>query len=380
MRILHVVNVSFVLPYYIGEQFDYFKAQGIEFHVACSPSAHLNEYANKKEFVAHPVKILRSINPVTDVISVIKLIRLIRTYKIDVVIGHTPKGGLLAMIASSIVRINKRIYFRHGLMYETSLGLKRTLLMLIEKLTGRLATKVICVSPSVLEISNNEGLSSGSKNFLLNKGTCNGVDINRFSRAAFTESYLLGLKGKYGILPGDKVIGYVGRLVNDKGINELMESWEVLTKKYKTAKLLLVGPFEERDSISEQMKTYISDNQSIIHTGLIDDVSAFYGLMDIFILPSYREGFPTVVLEASAMEIPVLTTTSTGCKDSIIDRNTGMFIDINSSDIVNKISYYLDNAEIAIQHGKNGRGHVIKDYAQEKIWKEIKYKVLEISK
>lgn len=378
MKVLHVVNISFVLPYYIGDQFDYFIDKGVEFHVACSPSDFLTEYSKRKKIKAHPIDVLREISPLKDVISIYKLIKVIKSEKIDIVIGHTPKGGLLAMIASSIVGVQKRIYFRHGLMYETSSGLKRKILIGIEKFTGRLATKIVCVSPSVLKVSNTVGLSNPKKNILLNKGTCNGIDVEKFTRSKILDKHTLALKNRYHIKDNDKVVGYVGRLVNDKGISELIESWKILLEKYDNIKLLLIGPFEERDSLSDEVKDFIANTPSIIHTGLVEDVFSFYALMDMFILPSHREGFPTVVLEASAMELPVITTMATGCIDSIEVNRTGVFITNKPEDIANKISFYLENPIIGVEHGKNGRINVVKEYEQEKIWKEIEDNVLEL--
>jgi len=377
-KILHVVNISFVLPYYIGEQFDYFKKKGIEFYVACSPSEHLLSYAKKKQITPFPIQILREINFVQDLKSIFKLIKLIKRNNIDIVIGHTPKGAMIAMIAAFFAGVSKRIYFRHGLMYETSFGLKRNLLIWIERLTGLLATKVVCVSPSVLRISNHQKLNSTRKNLLLNIGTCNGINVNWFGKERVSEVNVKEIASKSKIESHHQVIGYVGRLVNDKGINELIEAWKILLSKYNNIKLLLVGPFEERDSISEELKQYIRDEPTIIHTGLINDTSLYYQLMSVFVLPSHREGFPTVVLEASSMQLPVLTTKVTGCIDSIIEGVTGEYISKDPHDIAAKIAYYLDNKEIALAHGLNGRTFVQQHFAQEKIWDEIESKVLEL--
>ena len=163
--------------------------------------------------------------------------------------------------------------------------------------------------------------------------------------------------------------------MNDKGINELISAWEGLLKSHLNIKLLLVGPFEDRDSVPETVKTYISNTPSIIHTGLIGDIAPYYALMNIFILPSYREGFPTSVLEASAMELPVLTTKATGCRDSIIEGHTGMFISFDISDIIDKVSIYLNNPSFALAHGKNGRSFVLENFQQERLWEEIGEKI-----
>jgi glycosyltransferase involved in cell wall biosynthesis len=375
-KVLHVVNISFVLPYYIGDQFDYFSNRGIIFYVACQPSKHLIQYAEEKKFKPFSVNILREINVFQDLKAIYLLSEYIKKEGIEIVVSHTPKGGLIGMISSYLAGIDNRVYFRHGIMYETSEGIKKILLKSIERFTGFLATKVVCVSPSVLAFSNREKLSARHKNLILNQGTCNGIDAsNKFNRSKIVPAVISELKRKYKISPEDRVVGFVGRLVNDKGINELISAWEGLLKSHSNIKLLLVGPFEDRDSVPEAVKTYISNTPSIVHTGLINDIAPHYALMNIFILPSYREGFPTSVLEASAMELPVLTTKATGCRDSIIDEHTGMFINLDVSDIIEKVGVYLRSSSLALIHGKNGRDFVLENFQQGRIWEEIEEKI-----
>lgn len=377
-KVLHVVNISFVLPYYIGDQFDFFMEKGVKFYVACQASKHLSEYSAEKDFIPKEVNILRKISPYEDFKAVYKLWKIIKAEKIDLVIGHTPKGGLIGLLAAYLAGVEQRIYFRHGLMYETSNGVKRFFLRGIEIFTGYLATKVVCVSPSVISLSNTERLSAASKNIILNKGTCNGIDaLYKFNNVNIDIEHVFNLREMHGLSSEDRIIGYVGRLVNDKGINELLLAWKELLKVHSDIKLLLVGPLEERDSLSEEATSYIKNTPSIIYTGLIKDVEFYYCLMNIFILPSYREGFPTVVLEASAMELPVITTRVTGCKDSIIENHTGVFVDLNPDDIKIKIDQYLNNPQLAKKHGIMGRSFVLNNFDQLKIWSEIENKVFE---
>ena len=377
MKILHVVNTSFVLPYFLGDQIEHFTKTGVKIYIACHPSSHLREFGNMHNCTVKEVEIIREISFSSDFRAIMDLRKFIKNEKIDIVIGHTPKGGLIGMVAAYFSNVEKRIYFRHGLMYETSKGFKRLLLIFVEKLTGYLATKVVCVSDSVRKRSVLERLNSPRKNVLLNLGSCNGIDTSRFSNGNLATDKLK-LRDKFGISSDDFVVGFVGRLVNDKGINELIEAWKILQANTINATLLIVGPYEERDSISFELKQFIKNESTILHVGLMDDVIPYYKLMDLFILPSYREGFPTVVLEASAMELPVVTTRSTGCIDSIIENETGIFCNIEPMSISEKILYYLNNPAIAKQHGRNGRKFVLSNFQQEIIWNEIKEKLIEL--
>lgn len=368
-NILHVVNISFVLPYYLGDQINFFKNRGYNISIACSPSKHLEDFGRQKKIDVYPVEVKRSISVLTDIKSIFLLYRLIKKNKIDTIVGHTPKGALLAMIAGFIARVENRIYFRHGIVFETSKGFKKTLLINIEKLTAKLATKIVNVSTSVQQKIKGYGLDYPEKNILLNKGTCNGIDLAKFSEKHDQEA-ILSLKEKYKIR-NSKVIGYIGRLVNDKGINELIKAWSLILNEDLDIKLMLVGPYEDRDGLPKETREFIRNCDSVIEVGHVDEVVGFYEIMEVLILPSYREGFPTVVLEASAMSLPIITTRSTGCIDSIVDGFTGIFAEIDPEDIKNKILYYINNQEVATNHGKNGKKFVEQNFAQELIWLEM---------
>ncbi|WP_198666907.1 glycosyltransferase family 4 protein [Taibaiella helva] len=372
IKILHVVSISFSLPYFIGDQFDYFRKQGVQFYVASSPSPHFSKYAAEKHFVPLEVNILRSISPLKDLKAVWQLSKEIRKNNIRTVIGHTPKGGLIAMLAAKLAGVKATVYFRHGIMYETSTGLKRALLKSIERLTGALASRVVCVSESIKRISEEEHLSARDKNVILASGSCNGIDARGHFNPVHTDLLLIhNMRKELRIAEDDFVVGFVGRLVRDKGIQELVQAWKQLRSKHRNIKLLLVGPLEERDSLDEQTKQDILTDPTIIFTGLVEDARNFYALMNAFILPSYREGFPTVVLEASAMALPVIATKVTGCIDAVKADETGMFCRHDPDDIAEKIRLLYENREQARELGIRGREWVLADFEQEKVWKDI---------
>ncbi len=372
-KVLQVVNIPFVLPYFFGDQISYLKQNGLDITICCSPGPELDEFCLKYNIKFFPLDIRRKIDPITDLRSVFKLSQFIKKENFDFVVGHTPKGSLLAMVAAYIARTNHRIYFRHGIVYETDTGLKRRLMTFLERTTSYLATKIISVSQSVMLVSQVSNLGAPSKNVLINKGTCNGIDLSRFSRRGNTK-----LREKLGLNGQHKLVGFVGRLVNDKGINELIEAWKMISQVRSDAILLLVGPFEDRDSLPIETKEQILSDESIVYVGNVSDTVPYYNIMDVFILPSYREGFPTVVLEASAMALPVITTRSTGCIDSIIEGETGMFTSINAKDIAKAMLYYLENPSVGIIHGENGRAWVSRNFKQEVVWENIKNKVFEL--
>lgn len=369
MNILHVVNVYFVLPYFIGDQFKYFKSKGYSFNVVCSPSEYLKDYADMQGFDYIESPINRSISMRDDLKSISAIRRYIRERKIDVIVGHTPKGGLLAMIAGWLSRVPKRIYFRHGLVYETSHGLKRFILVSVDRIASACATQVVCVSPSVLKRSIEDKLAPAKKQIILGKGTCNGVDTaGKFNPENIDPQKLQDLRKRYGISESNYVIGFSGRLVRDKGVIPLVEAFEQL-EDADYCRLLLVGMFEERDALPDEIRAKILNTRRIIYTGFINgNMEYYYAMMNQCILPSYREGFPTAVLEAQSMGLPVLTTKVTGCCDSIVDGKTGLFISHSPADIKSKIdAIRLRN----VIDGNEGRRWVIENFDSPKIWAEI---------
>ncbi|WP_025124806.1 glycosyltransferase family 4 protein [Myroides odoratimimus] len=360
-KILHIINVSFVINHFFGNQFDYFNKKGYSFTVACSEDDNLYKESEKKSFKVFPLAVLRSISPLQDIVSIWKLYRFIKKEKFDIVIAHSPKGGLIGITASFFAGSKQRVFFRHGLVFETAKGFKRKLLIGIEKIIGALASKVVNVSESIILESNRYNLNNEKKNILLGKGTCSGVDLVRFKKRDKENNNF--------------VVGYVGRLSKDKGIVELIDGWEMFEKDKSNVELHLIGPFDERDVLPKRIIEKIEKIKSIRFYGLVKDTSSYYNNMNVFILPSYREGFGMVVLEASASGIPVITTRKTGCINSIIENVTGIFTEISSNDIKKSIEYYYYNPLIQLEHGENGIEFVKENFDENYIFTEIENKV-----
>lgn len=376
-NVLHVFTVPFSITYFVGEQFSYLHTlSGNRYFVACSGGQELLDLSKKLQFIPRPIQLRRSIDPISDIRAIKSLISVIKKDKIDTVVGHSPKGAMVAMIAAFLCGVKHRVYFRHGIFYETSKGLKHFLFKTIDRVSGSLADTVVCVSHDVKVFSEKDRLNSPHKNIILKKGTCNGVDaLGRFNPENYTDVAISDLRKKLNISKENYVFGFVGRLVRDKGIEELITAWRLFLAKYSDAKLLLVGPLEERDSINEATKEFILNEETIVYTGYVPDTSLYYSLMNVFMLPTYREGFPTVVLEASSMRLPILLTPATGCREAIVEDETGKFITRNPHEIFDKMEFFYNNRQNAIDMGRLGREFVCKNFEQKLIWDEISLKL-----
>jgi len=378
ITVLHVVCVYFSLPFFLGNQLSYFRKKGYEIHISCSHAPQLESFARKHDCKFIEIEISRNISPLSDLSALFKLYCYIRKNKFDIVVGHTPKGGLIAMLAAWLARVKHRVYFRHGLVYETTRGLKRKLLENCERISSLFSHKIICVSPYLVERSISDSLGPKSKIDILNIGSCNGIDYEgTFNPDKISPDKQIALRKYLGITPNDFVVGYVGRLVKDKGVIELINAFEMLQTKNPNAKLLLVGPMEIRDSLPETIVEKIQNNPAIIHTGLIEEnIEVYYSLMSVFVLCTHREGFGVSIIEAESMRIPVLTTSHTGARDAIIPSVTGEYIEMTSESIYTKLLMYSNNKSLCYKQGEKGREFVKENFSEKVIWNEIERKVL----
>lgn len=371
-HILHVVNIYFVIPYFIGDQFKYFKNKGYEMFVACSPSAYLEGYARQQGFSYVEIPVNRRFTFLQDLGAIRALRCYIRAGNIGIVVGHTPKGALLAMLAARMERVPTRIYFRHGLVYETSHGLKRFVLKTVDRVTSFCATRIVCVSPSVLQRSIRDRLAPAGKQIVLGKGTCSGIDTRgKFNPANIDKEKLAAMKQRIGLAKDVIVIGYTGRLVRDKGILELLHAFRRLRKQDMRFRLLLVGMFEERDALPPSVQDEIKSDPAIVWTGFVnEDQEYYYAMMDVYVLMSYREGFPTGVLEAQSMGIPVITTRATGCRDAIQEGRTGFFVNHDAGELCRRI-LDLTSEEGAAARAQEAQAWVTENFDNHTVWKEI---------
>ena len=334
--LLHIMTVPRSLGFLTGQP-GYMRACGFEVHALSSPKQRdslsdalaLDALAEREKVSVHAVEMTRRITPLRDLSAIARLWRRLRRLRPDIVHAHTPKGGLLGMVGAWLARVPVRIYHIHGLPLITSTGCKRLLLGWSERISCRLAHQVFCVSHSVREIAIEQGLCPAAKIRVLLRGSINGVDARgRFNPAGVDEDERRGLRERYRIPADAPVLGFVGRIVRDKGMVELAEAWKILREEISRLHLLVVGRFEPRDPVPPHVAELLHNDSRIHLIGDvdIDDMPPLYSIMDLVALPTYREGFNTVCLEATSMGLPVVATCVPGCLDVIEDGVTGILI------------------------------------------------------
>lgn len=336
--------------------------------MASAPGPLLYEISSSEGATSLAIPMEREFRPFEDMVSLWRLYRTMRTARPEVVDVSTPKAGLLGSVAAVLAGVPCRVYTMRGLRLETTAGFKRAALWATEWIACWCSHRVVCASPSLRARAVGLNLVSPAKARILEKGS-GGVDARRFSLSTRSLRETEDLRGTLGIPRDVPVVGYVGRLVKDKGIRELVEAFQRLRATYPTLRLLLVGDFEPGDPVEPEVRRYIEVGPSIVRPGVVGDTAPYYPLMDVLALPTYREGFPGVPMEAQASGVPVVTTTATGAVDSILDGVTGLLVPVGDAiALANAISKLLADPVLRVHMGNAGRARVERDFRVEAIW------------
>jgi lipopolysaccharide/colanic/teichoic acid biosynthesis glycosyltransferase len=358
---------------FLRGQIGYMRERGISAHALSSPGEDLEAFGVRESVPVHAVPMTRRITPLRDVVATIRIAREIRRARPAIVHAHTPKGGLLGMLASILTRVRVRIYHMRGLPFVTAQGPRRSLLKWTERFSCRMAHTVICNSHSLRTLALEEGLCPAEKIKVLRSGSGNGVDaIGRFNPGTLSPGTREEARREHEIPPSAIVIGFVGRIVREKGIGELEEAWRSLRDDYPDAYLLLVGPFETQDPVPAFAMMRLQNDERVRMTGMDWNVTPLYAAMDLVVLPTYREGFPNVPLEAAAMELPVVATNVPGCVDSVEDGKTGALVPARDAHaLARAMRKYLDDPELRKLHGRMGRERVLREFEPQAIWEAM---------
>lgn len=305
----------------------------------------------------------RNISAVNDILCLFRFILLFIVERPYVVHGNTPKASMLSMVAAWITHRPVRIYMCHGLRYQTTNGSLRHILMFMEKLSCKCATNVICVSEGVKKQLIEDHLCQASKAKVIRYGTAGGIDINYFSRDSIKNE--INIRKTFNISDTSFVFCFVGRIVKDKGINELVKAFDKLSKEKKNIYLLLIGAEEKKlDPISKQSRMIIESNDRILALGKQKDVRPFLAASNAFVLPSYREGVGMVILEANALGVPAIASDIIGCRDVIGPGINGELVKPKDDDsLYKKMKQWEENQEIVEEMARNCREYVCSRYS-----------------
>ncbi len=320
-----------------------------------------------------PVEMTRKITPVQDLKAVYQLYKIFRKEKPQIVHSHTPKAGTLAMLAAKLARVPHRLHTIAGLPLLEATGAKRTLLDVVEKITYRCATMIYPNSFGLKDIIVKNKYTTVKKLKVIANGSSNGIDTSFFDPELYAEADNLKLREQLQIAPSDKVIIYVGRLVKDKGINELVRAFKKISSEDAKVKLLLVGIYEkDLDPLLPEIENEIETNPNIIFVGWQNDVRPYFAISDILGFPSYREGFPNVVMQAASMGLTSIVTNINGCNEIITEDDNGIIIPTKDTQaLYESIQKLTKDDDLRLKLAGNARASITKRYECKHVWEEL---------
>lgn len=345
------------------------------FHVVgvSSDDAGLERVRQQEGIDVHTVPMTRKITPLQDLKTLWKLYRYLKKIKPKIVHSHTPKAGTVGMFAAKLAGVPHRLHTVAGLPLLEKTGKTRKLLDVVEKFTYACATKVYPNSFGLRDIIVENGFSDAKKLKVLANGSSNGIDTSHFSPRHFPEADLQQLRAELQLTKDDFVFIFVGRLVGDKGINELMAAFGNIHREYPQAKLLLVGDYEpDLDPLKPETLSEIESHPGVRTTGFRQDVRPYFALSHSLVFPTYREGFPNVVLQAGAMGLPCIVTDINGCNEIIAQEKNGLIIAVKDEMAIFKAMKTMLTDRLLFQQMTDcARAEIVSRFEQRVVWQAI---------
>lgn len=324
-HVMYIVTDPMTVKIYLKPQLQALIDRNWRVSVICGGDKALLPAPEELQGVAlYHVPMRREIDLIGDSLALLQLVFLLVRLRPTIVNAGTPKAGLLGMVASRLAHIPLRIYQLHGLRLESATGWRRRLFLLTERAACWCSNKVLCVSRSLKDKVVELGVCKSQKVVVLGSGSCVGIHVADYAPTPERLAAASVLKNSLGIPPDAPIVGFVGRLTKDKGIVELLDAFALIRQELGNAYLLLIGPFEKGDPIPESTSQKIKEDEYIRHIEWTDDPRLYLHLMDVLVLPTYREGLPGVLLEAAATETPIVTTRATGVIDVVVNESTGL--------------------------------------------------------
>lgn len=377
--LIHVTTIPESLGFFTGHV-RYLQARDFRVSAVSSPGAFADHLRSVERIPVYAAPMARSMRPASDVAALCRLWRLFVRLKPDIVHSHTPKAGLLGTLAARLAGVRVVFLSVFGLPQMTRSGPTRLLLNATTRVACAAADRVWCDSPSIGDHLHLAGLCPKNKIVVFAHGSVDGVDaLQAFSPDRFRPARRAEVRARHGIPQEAPVLGYVGRIVRDKGMHEMVAAWNALRMQYDNLHLLVVGAFEAGDPLSADDERTLRTDTRIHLTGHQTDVAAHYAAMDVFLMPSYREGFGISNIEASAMELPVVSTRIPGCVDSVQDGVTGTLVPPGDAEALHRaVDEYVRDHDLRRLHGQAGRTRVLRDFRPEEIRESLRQEYLRL--
>ena len=345
------------------------KSAGFDVTIVSAPGEELRLAGTREGVNVVAVPMQRGFSIVPDVVALFRLTQVIRRLRPDISNVGTPKAGLLIGIASFLCRVPVRIYTLRGLRLETVGGIRRLMLWITEWIACRSAHVVIAISPSLRRQAIDLHLVREDKVRVLGLGSSNGVDVGRFAPNEAREAEAHRFRSSLGIPEEARVIGYLGRFSVDKGVADLVSAFEVVKKNLPDVYLLLAGEMDLGNPLDADTVARIANSDRIVEVAWMDDPAMAYLSSTVVVLPTHREGFGNVLIEAAAASRPVVTTRATGSQDALLPGVTGLMVDIGDiGGLAKALTDVLSLEDRGVAMGREGQAWVSKEFEPHRIW------------
>ncbi|MFL1895416.1 glycosyltransferase family 4 protein [Aquimarina sp. 2-A2] len=379
-KIIRVTTVPISLGGLLKGQLNFMTNHMKVIGISSNGDGKLAEVSQEEGIEVIPVEMTRKITPIKDLKAVYHLYKIFKEEKPDIVHSHTPKAGTLSMLAAKLAGVPNRLHTIAGMPLLEATGVKRSVLDFVERITYSCATKIYPNSFGLYDIIVDNNYTTRDKLKVIGNGSSNGIDTSHFDPALFSLQDKEELKKSLGIDETDFIYIFVGRWVRDKGINELITAFKRINNENSNTKLLLLGRYEkELDPVLPETEKEIETNPNIINVGWQNDVRPYFSIADVLTFPSYREGFPNVVMQASAMGMSSIVTNINGCNEIISDRENGLIIPVKDADsLYNAMRELAQNQNLAQQLAIGARPRIMELYERKAVWKSLlnEYKTL----
>lgn len=361
------------LAYLLKGQCTYMQQHGMDVTMVSADGKELSQLLQQENVPHVIVPMTRRITPFKDLYCIYQLVKLFKKIKPDIVHTHTPKAGLVGMIAAKISGVKIRIHTVAGLPLMVEKGIKLKILEWVEKLTYAAANHVWPNSNSLKNFILQHRFTSPQKLMVVGKGSSNGVLITRYAPEKLALPILEEVKQSIQYHSENIYLLFIGRLVLDKGIVELIHAFQKIQVNNDKLKLILCGHFESGlDPLPADVEAQIAENKNIIHINWTDKVPYFLALANMFVFPSYREGFPNVLLEAGAMKTPIVCSRIAGNVDIVEDQVTGLIFESqNENDLERVLLYALENRAQQQQMAATLQQNIVQNYSREVFWQTL---------
>lgn len=351
----------------------YMRAKGMDVVLVSGEGADWKGIPDLDAYEVHKVDMARDIALGRDIRALWALIRLFRRIRPDIVHSHTPKAGLLSMLAARVAQVPVRLHTVAGLPLMERRGWKRLVLVWAERLTYRCATGVYPNSLRLREYILEEGFTTPGKLKVIGRGSSNGIDTNFFKPSEELREAGRRLRAGWGIGEKDLVFLFIGRLVKDKGVEELVRAFTLLAARRTGIWLVLVGPYEDDlDPLSADTRRQIDEHPVIRTSGFAQDVRPYLCASDLLVFPSYREGFPNVPMQAGCFGLPCIVTNINGCNEIIVPEVNGLIVPPKDSTALEQaMERMVGDRELMTRCGGSARSMIETHYRNEFIWETL---------